>query len=204
MENGIPSIWALAKNRKSTGPNLICAAGAHLDPIRAVKSAIHELSNTMLMLHAKFEDGLEECEAMYHDPYRVQELADHSMLYGLPQAEERLQFLLEGRSSMRAFSEEFKQTIKNTDLTDDLKDVLEIFQRLNLDVIVVDQTSPETLRNGLYCVKVLIPGMLPITFGHHLTRLTGLERVCRVPAELGYTEQPLSFEQLNSHPHPFP
>ena len=43
MEHGIPSIWAMAKNRKEKGLNLICAAGAHLDPVRAVKSAVHEL-----------------------------------------------------------------------------------------------------------------------------------------------------------------
>jgi len=55
----------------------------------------------------------------------------------------------------------------------------------------------------LHCVKVLIPGMLPMTFGHHLTRLSGLERVLRIPAQLGYTGQPLTFDRLNQHPHPF-
>ena len=44
MEHGIPSVWAMAKNRKQKGLNIICAAGAHLDPVRAVKSAIHELA----------------------------------------------------------------------------------------------------------------------------------------------------------------
>jgi len=53
-------------------------------------------------------------------------------------------------------------------------------------------------------VKVLIPGMLPMTFGQHLTRVTGLERVLRVPMELGYSNQLLTPEQLNPHPHPFP
>ena len=76
----------------------------------------------------------------------------------------------------------------HADLTDDLQDILQVFRGLNLDVIVVDQTTPEIKRNGLYCVKVLIPGMLPMTFGQHLTRITGLERVLRVPMELGYTE----------------
>ncbi len=89
-------------------------------------------------------------------------------------------------------------------MTDDLKDVIQTFGRLNLEVIVIDQSTPETLRNGLYCVKVLIPGMLPMTFGHHLTRLAGLERVLTVPAELGFRKQRLAIDQLNPHPHPFP
>jgi ribosomal protein S12 methylthiotransferase accessory factor len=46
--------------------------------------------------------------------------------------------------------------------------------------------------------------MLPMTFGQHLIRLSGLERVLRIPAELGYADKPLAPEQLNRHPHPFP
>jgi ribosomal protein S12 methylthiotransferase accessory factor len=204
MEHGIPSVWAVAKNRKQKGLNLICAAGAHPDPIRAVKSTIHELAGMMLTLDEKLEANREKYEKMLHDPSLVQQMEDHGMLYGLPEAEERLQFLLDDHRPLRTFEEEFKRPTKSTDLTDDLRDILQRFRRLNLEVIVVDQTTPVTKRNGLYCVKVLIPGMLPMTFGHHLTRVTGLERVLRVPMELGYTKQPLTLEQLNPHPHPFP
>ncbi|WP_238178155.1 TOMM precursor leader peptide-binding protein [Paenibacillus contaminans] len=204
MENGIPSIWALAKNKKQKGINLICAAGAHQDPVRAAKSSVHELSGMMLTLNEKFHANREQYEQMYHNPWLVREMEDHSMLYSLPQAEERLQFLLERNRPLRTFQEEFNRTPVHTDLTDELKDVLLAFRKLNLDVIVVDQTTPELKRNDLHCVKVLIPGMLPMTFGHHLTRLTGLERVLKVPAMLGYTDQPLLPEQLNSQPHPFP
>jgi ribosomal protein S12 methylthiotransferase accessory factor len=204
MEHGIPSVWAVAKNRKQVGMNLICAAGAHPDPIRAVKSTIHELAGMMLTLDEKFEANRQEYEKFLHDPYSVKQMEDHGMLYGLPEAEERLQFLLDDHRPLRTFEEEFKRQTKSADLTDDLQDILQKFRQLNLEVIVVDQTTPVTKRNGLYCVKVLIPGMLPMTFGHHLTRVTGLERVLRVPMELGYTKQPLTFEQLNPHPHPFP
>jgi ribosomal protein S12 methylthiotransferase accessory factor len=184
--------------------NLICAAGAHLDPIRAVKSAIHELAGMMLTLDKKFEANREKYELMLNVPFLVQQMEDHSMLYSLPQAQERLQFLLDENRPLRTFDEEFKWKSRHADLTDDLKDILHVFRRLNLEVIVVDQTTPEIMRNGLHCVKVLIPGMLPMTFGHHLTRVTGLERVLRVPVELGYAKQPLTLEQLNPHPHPFP
>ncbi|PEJ33247.1 bacteriocin biosynthesis protein SagD [Peribacillus butanolivorans] len=204
MEHGIPSVWALAKNRKQKGLNIICAAGAHLDPIRAVKSAVHELAGMMLTLDEKFEENKEECERMFQDSSLVQQMDDHGMLFGLPQTEERLQFLLDDNRPLRTFDEEFKGKAKHSDLTDELQDILQEFRRLNLDVIVVDQTTPEIKRNGLHCVKVLIPGMLPMTFGHHLTRVTGLERVLRVPVELGYAKQPLKLEQLNPHPHPFP
>ncbi len=169
-----------------------------------MKGAIHELSGMMMTLDEKFEANRQEIEQMLHDPFRVRHMEDHSMLYSLPQAEERLRFLLDENRPLRTFDEEFKPKAGSADLTDDLKDILQVFHDLNLDVIVVDQTAPELRRNGLYCVKVLIPGMLPMTFGHHLTRLTGLERVFTVPVKLGYAKQPLKPEQLNPHPHPFP
>ncbi len=204
MEHGVPSVWAMAKNRKQKGLNIICAAGAHPDPVRAVKSAVHELAGMMLTLDEKFAANQEEYVQMLNDSSLVQNMEDHGMLYGLPQAQERLQFLLDDNRPLRTFGEEFKLKARHADLSDDLQDILQEFRRLNLDVIVVDQSTPETIRNGLYCVKVLIPGMLPMTFGHHLTRVTGLERVLRVPMELGYVKQPLTLEQLNPHPHPFP
>ncbi|OBY80775.1 bacteriocin biosynthesis protein SagD [Paenibacillus sp. KS1] len=204
MEHGIPSVWALAKNKKERGVNLICAAGAHPDPIRAAKSAIHELAGMLLTVSEKFEENREQYERMLHDPYQVVQMEDHSMLYGLKQAEERLDFLLNDDRPMQTFEEAFEPTSWNADLTDDLKAMLLVFRQLNLEVIVVDQTTPETLRNGLHCVKVLIPGMLPMTFGQHLIRLTGLDRVLRIPAELSYSPEPLSPEQLNPYPHPFP
>lgn len=204
MENGIPSVWALAKNTKPTGVNLICAAGAHPDPVRAVKSAMHELAGMMLTLDAKFEENRKQYMQMLHDPSKVRAMEDHSMLYSLREAEERLQFLLEDNRPLRTFEEEFKRGAAQPDLTDDLKNVLQAFHRLKLDVIVVDQTTPELQRNGLYCVKALIPGMLPMTFGHHLIRVTELDRVLHVPAQLGYVKEPLLLEQLNPHPHPFP
>jgi ribosomal protein S12 methylthiotransferase accessory factor len=204
MEHGIPSVLAIAKNRKQKGLNLILAAGAHLDPVRAVKTAVHELAGMMLTLDEKFEANQEEYVQMLQDSSLVKQMDDHGMLYGLPQAEERLQFLLEDTRPLRTFAEEFKWKSSLTDLTEDLETILQEFRRLNLDVIVVDQSTPETIRNGLHCVKVLIPGMLPMTFGHHLTRVSGLERVLKVPMELGYWKQPLTLEQLNPHPHPFP
>ncbi|GIN94807.1 hypothetical protein J6TS1_06770 [Siminovitchia terrae] len=204
MEHGITSVWGVAKNRRSKGLNLICAAGANPDPVRAVKSTIYELAGMMSRHDKKLEESRQKYEGMLLDPFAVRTMEDHGLLYGLPEAEERLNFLLHDHRPLRTFAEEFKQPPRNNDLKDDLQDILNRFRRLNLEVIVVDQTTPITERNGLFCVKVLIPGMLPMTFGHHLTRVKGLERVLRVPMQLGFMKAPLSYEQLNPNPHPFP
>jgi ribosomal protein S12 methylthiotransferase accessory factor len=204
MENGIPSVFAVAKNRGSKGVNLICAGGASPDPIKAVKSSIYELAGMMVRHDKILEENRQKYEEMLKNPFAVRSMEDHGLLYGLKEAEERLNFLLDNHRPFRTFAEEFKQFPENADLKDDLQDILQRFSQLDLEVIVVDQTTPITKRNGLYCVKVLIPGMLPMTFGHHLTRVKGLERVLHVPVKLGYTKQPLTYQQLNPHPHPFP
>ncbi len=204
MEHGIPCIWSMAKNRKAQGVNLICAAGAHPDPVRAAKSSIHELAAMALSLNERFEQNRHDYMRMLEDPFLVRAMEDHSMLYALPEAEVRFDFLLAGDRPLRTFGEEYGQRLWRPDLKDDLLALLRAFLGRGTDVIVVDQSTPETLRNGLHCVKVLVPGMLPMTFGYHLTRLDGLDRVLQVPAELGYAEKPLSPGQLNPHPHPFP
>lgn len=204
MEHGIPSVWAIAKNTKQTGMNLICAGGAHMEPVRAVKNAIHELAGMLLIMDEKFEENRKKYEQFLHDPYLVTQMEDHSMLYGLPEAEERLQFLLNNDHPLQTFDQMNHLPSSDTDLTVDLKHLLDRFAHLGLEVIVVDQTAPAIRKNGLHCAKVFIPGMLPMTFGHHLTRTAGLQRVRNVPMELGYTANPLAFEELNPHPHPFP
>ncbi|WP_028553027.1 TOMM precursor leader peptide-binding protein [Paenibacillus sp. UNC451MF] len=204
MEHGIPSVWGVAQNRKQSGMNLICAAGAHLDPIRAVKGSLHELAGMVINLDSKLEAKREACESMLHDSSLVWSMDDHALLYGLPQAEERLHFLLGGQRPLHRFDEQFKSRTVHADLTEDVKDIIQAFRRCDLDVVVVDVTAPEIERNGLYCVKVLIPGLLPMTFGHHYTRVTGLERIFKVPVQLGYAKHTLTPEQLNPYPHPFP
>ncbi|SHE49760.1 ribosomal protein S12 methylthiotransferase accessory factor [Seinonella peptonophila] len=203
MENDIPTIWALAKNRKSAGLHLICAAGAHLNPIQAVKSAIHEIAGMVNLHTGTHASDMQKCREMLTNPSLVQQMEDHSLLYGLPEAEERFDFLLDTRTPVQTF-DELRWAIDPNDITCDLRKMLTKFKDLDMNVIVINQTTPELKRNNLYCVKVLIPGMLPMTFGHHLTRLTGLDRVRNVPMQLGYVQRPLSLEELNPHPHPFP
>lgn len=204
MENGIPTVFVIAKNRRGHGLNLLCSAAAHLDPIRALKGALHETTGMLLQFDEMLDAQRETYRQMLRDPTLVTHMGDHSMLYGLPEAEDRLQFLLDADRPLQTLEEAFSWPHRHLDLTDDLQDLLQVFKRLKLDVTVVNQTSPEIARNGLHCVKVIIPGMLPMTFGYHLTRLEHLDRVLTVPMELGYTSKPLTKAALNPYPHPFP
>ena len=73
MEHGIPSVWAVAKNRRSKGVNLICAAGANPDPVKAVKSTIFELAGMMFRDDEKLETNRQKYERMLQDPFAVRD-----------------------------------------------------------------------------------------------------------------------------------
>lgn len=77
--------------------------------------------------------------------------------------------------------------------------------RAGLEVITVDQSEPGLReRFGLHCVKVVVPGALPMTFGHVNRRTLGLSRLLDVPHRLGRTARPVHHGELPLHPHPFP
>lgn len=77
------------------------------------------------------------------------------------------------------------------------------FRGEGMEVIVVDQTAPEHRAAGLHCCRVLIPGTLPLTYGHWRRRLRNLPRLRTLPYRLGHTQAPLAASSVNQLPHPF-
>jgi len=224
MEHGIPSILAIGINTPGGFPAFACAAGAHLDPYRAARSALHELAGAITMLCEQQETEREGLSDMLTDSSLVTQILDHVMLYSLPESIDRLHFLLDDQREIISFADAFPQACSNTfPLTErypfntefstaesnssrssSWEALLSAFRSLNLDILVVDQTSPEAASSGLSIVKVLVPGMMPMTFGHTMNRVTNLSRVLNVPMQLGYLCRPLRLDELNPHPHPFP
>ncbi|MBD0324589.1 MAG: YcaO-like family protein, partial [Aldersonia sp.] len=110
-------------------------------------------------------------------------------------------------NEVQSFQDAFEKSdlsVAQPDLAVDLDRVVARYLGTGLDVIVVDQTTPEQAAGDLRCVKVIVPGTLPITFGYRHQRTTGFERLTRVPWELGYAPRPLAAADLNPDPHPFP
>jgi ribosomal protein S12 methylthiotransferase accessory factor len=102
-----------------------------------------------------------------------------------------------------AFESFYYHPPERMDLRDDLEFLINYYLTHGIDVIVVDQTAPEHLPCGLRCVKVLMPGMLPMTFGQHNRRIVGFERLHQLPFTLEYQNHPLTETEINPHPHPF-
>jgi ribosomal protein S12 methylthiotransferase accessory factor len=209
LEQGIPCVWTMATSPEDGDPNqprMVCAAGSHLDTERAVVNALSELGPILTDMIARYPQEADQARKMVTDPTLVATMHNHSTLYGTPQAFDRLDFLTTGTdvrnlADIRASRHDM---FGHADLTDDLNEALGRYLNSGLDVIVVDQTTDEHRAGGFACVKVLIPGTVPMTFGYHNRRVDGLPRLYNIPHKLGYRSRPLHHDELNPHPHPFP
>jgi ribosomal protein S12 methylthiotransferase accessory factor len=209
---GIPAVVAVCQYRGSGpgAPRTFLAAGAHHDPRAAIRSAVVEVVTTVHAAarrsqHSDRPYAPERLRPMLTEPELVLGLEDHVGLNALPEAQPRLEFLfadtpeLDWREAWPGAPEPVR------DLTVLLVRTVERLADLGLEVIAVRQDEPGVReRLGLHSAKVVVPGSLPMTFGHVNHRTRGLPRLLEVPYRLGRTERILSYDELTIHPHPFP
>ncbi|WP_376796039.1 TOMM precursor leader peptide-binding protein [Thermogemmatispora sp.] len=203
----IPCFWVMAvdEQQRPTYPRVLCAAGSHLLPEKALINALQELAPIVGSHISLYRQEEERARSLLADSSRVTQMRDHALLYCLPEAFERLAFLYQTpRTQTFATAFEGDQPLSHTDLREDLLAVMARYLRSGIDVIAVDQTTPELALEGFRAVRVLMPGMLPMTFGHHARRCSGLTRLYQLPYQLGYAARPLTEADLNPYPHPFP
>ncbi|WP_327287161.1 TOMM precursor leader peptide-binding protein [Streptomyces sp. NBC_01198] len=208
LEHGVPSVALLAVDRSTDPlrPAVMCAAAAHPDPEHACWSALTELALLVAHLPVRYPAERARAAAMAADSDLVTAMTDHELLYGHRDTLPRWDFLLDrGSAGQRTFEDSFTgRPAPAADLRDDLTGLLDRYRRAGLDVVAVDQTGPEQRAAGLSSVRVIVPGTLPMTFGHRNRRLTGLPRLRTVPMLLGHRGDPLPEDEISPYPHPFP
>ncbi|TLS42107.1 TOMM precursor leader peptide-binding protein [Streptomyces montanus] len=207
VEQGLPCVWAIAVDRTNDGDRAraVCAGGSHLVPERAVLNALCELGPILASVDRSYAQHRRRVTAMAADSSLVQTMGDHSLVYADPSVFCRLEFLFSSpeRRSLEAMAAR-SIPISADDLTKDVRHAIDRYLRTGLDVLVVDQTTLEQRAGGLACVKVVVPGTAPMTFGHEMRRVDGLSRLFDVPRLLGDPAPPSTVAGLNPFPHPFP
>jgi ribosomal protein S12 methylthiotransferase accessory factor len=207
VEYQLPCFWVMAvdPSEHPDRPRALCAAGSAIDPERGVFNALQELTTFIDARLASYPSERGRAESLVQNPSLVRQMADHGLLYSHPDAFSRFDFLLRA-PRLRRFSEldDTWRWPRYADLTDDLREMVARFLAVDLDVVVVDQTTLEHRACGFSCVKVIVPGALPMTFGHDARRVDGLPRLYEVPQRLGHRSARLHAAEVNPHPHPFP
>ncbi|WP_030390097.1 TOMM precursor leader peptide-binding protein [Streptomyces sp. NRRL S-241] len=208
----VPAVLAVCRYEGGhrQAPRMFLAAGAHHDPRAAIRSAVAEVvTNVLEAPHRSFTQGgprdAERLRPMLEHPELVLTLDDHVGLGTLPEAAPRLEFLFADTPAVPVAEAWPGAPEPVPDLSDLLTGTVERLARAGLEVITVDQSEPGLRdRFGLHCVKAVVPGALPMTFGHVNRRTLGLTRLLDVPHRLGRTPRPARHGELPLHPHPFP
>lgn len=209
---GVPAVVALCRHRsqRTAAPRAFLAAGAHHDPRAAIRGAVTEVvTNVCDAAHRVLAPGRrrdpERLRPMLQRPELVVTLDDHVGLNTLPEALPRLDALVADAPPLdwRAAWPGAPEPV--ADLTALLTATVGRLARTGLEVVAVRQDEPGIRdRLGLHCVKVVVPGALPMTFGHVNHRTRGLPRLLEVPYRLGRAPRPPHYDELAIHPHPFP
>lgn len=204
MEHGIPSVWVMAIHEAEDGPCIMAGAGAHLSLTQALKGALYEVLGLALRTRHSYRDQRERALAMLSDPMLVRAMEDHALVNSLPEARSRFSFLLD-QPSPRPFREVNNLPWQGgDDLRQDLGWMVHQILQTGLDVIVVDQTMSELRRGQFVCVRVIVPGLLPMTFGHMFRRVAHLPRLYAPSITTIYKSDTSSLDEVGLVPHPFP
>jgi ribosomal protein S12 methylthiotransferase accessory factor len=212
-EFAVPAVWVVAVGVGGSHAASMSAGGASHDPERALLSALSDLATNVVWYERRAPrpaDRRQEAKRlrnMLASSEEVRTAEDHVALYTLPEASERLSFLFDPSRAGVPFEEAFvgwQERWSCPDLTECLNELLSHILSLGLDVLAVDQTSPEQRELGFRTVKAVVPGTLPMTFGHLYHRTRGIRRLLTVPVRLGYWSRPKRYQDLEILPHPFP
>jgi ribosomal protein S12 methylthiotransferase accessory factor len=203
----IPVVIAVAVRRDERPGKLLLAAGASFDPEDAIRGALCEVGAYMSGFDYRVEKKMELLQHLSQDVRRVSNLEEHALLYGLPEMLDNARFLYQNPQVLpieEAYRQWNRARPENLDLLADLQYCLQLVQKLKMDVIVVDQSCPQEEQVGLKTACVIVPGLMPITFGYYRERAQELPRLRTVPRTAGFLEKDFDPALMNTIPHPFP
>ena len=207
----VPVVTAVAVRRDGGTGALCFGAGAGLDPESALDSALCEIATDAVNLADRTRRRERQLRRMAANFDEVRQLHDHPLLYGLPEMARHADFLLGRpggpppvRRSMADLYGDGSVPQVSSDLRDDLRQCLDWVAGAGFDVVAVDQTLPEQRDIGLHTVSVIVPGLIPIDFGHLRQRAPHMPRMRTALRKAGLRHHDLLPADINPAPHPFP
>ncbi|CAL9411064.1 TOMM precursor leader peptide-binding protein [Streptomyces sp. enrichment culture] len=198
---GLPVVWVIAVNEKNPFPATFSSAGSGAEPEAAIRGALREVAQ---LVTNPVDWTREQVERMAEDPWLVEELEDHVRFSSIPETRDRALAGLGGPAV--TLEEAFPdwpgrlERAAGGDVRGTLEFVSSLFADAGLGrIVVVDQTSREHADAGIAVARAVVPGIVPMCFGHAQQRLDGLPRL---RAALRGTDQ--EHRAIPYDPHPFP
>jgi ribosomal protein S12 methylthiotransferase accessory factor len=191
----VPTMFCVATGMSRRGPFLTVGAATRHSEREAILKAMKEACQG-----AAWAWELMESRADWHplpDFSNLEIFEDHVRLYCEPEMMPHMDFIM--KTARHRVISGPEPPAKGPELV--LQKTLDELARYELEAVAVDLTTPEIAELGFCSVKVLVPGLAPLTAKHVLPALAS-RRYTEVPVRLGLTDS--VHYDWNPAPHPFP
>ncbi|OLZ47261.1 YcaO-like family protein [Amycolatopsis keratiniphila] len=186
---GVPSIFAVRIDRRSTAVRHVAICASNLDPVQAAVNAFREV----LSCHIAFLPRIDSTPERAEDCYRTM---DGALFTAHADRSEAFEFLLSGtrKRPLSALPAPPAGTSAES-----LRWLSGRLTAVGTDAYVVDLTTDEAAAVGMTAVKAIVPGLQPMSFVRKAQFLAH-PRLYTAPAAMGY---PVRDEaDLNPWPQP--
>lgn len=177
----IPVFAAVTRRSDRSVEDIVLGYGAHFDAKIAISRALTEVNQILPnVLFAKADGSTQyppSADGLAVDWWKTATLSDQP-------------YLVPSKSIAAKVSGDYRE-IASDDLLEDVKLCQQIVENNGLEMLVLDQTRPDI---GLRVAKVIVPGM------RHMWKRLAPGRLYEVPVKMGWLQEPLTQEQLNSFP----
>lgn len=196
---GLPVFFVLLVGDSNHGRMVNAGCCANLSPHSAALKSLVEAAQGRPYLRFAFTQNPEwQCAPDFSN---IRDFDDHARVYTKsPQSFGALDFITSDRPTKR-LSE--MPDLSTGSVNGDIEVCLAHLGKHDIDVIVVELTTPDVEEVGFKVVRVITPG-LQLLHGDHLRPFLGNARLYGLPAALGYREGLMKEEELNTYPHPLP
>ncbi len=206
-EFGVPVVVLVSTSDDPAEPATLSTAGCALTVSSALLGAVQEMAAAAPAISVNYRaHPQDELIRAFEQPERVRHMTDHALVAALPRARERFGFLLEQPNGPTSTVESpvLGLLTPQGDIAADLAAMLTVGERAGREVFVADHTTVELHRLGLRCVKAVVPGTAPMTFGHLHRRLPSAATIRAFQLRNGVDPAQASMREVWHEPHPFP
>lgn len=195
---GVPTVLAI--HRGDGEGSVRYAMGAASGPTiqSAWDKGVRECFQGVTLLKYLYEGTRDRTFAPDFSDIRTPE--DHSRLYLDPGVAEQAAFL-ESSDEVRDVRD--VEPLEGESPAEVIASICSRLESAGTSAYAVDITTPDVAEAGLCAAKVISPELQPIDFGHG-ERFLGGRRLYEAARELGLRDAPLTIDDLNPFPHPFP
>jgi ribosomal protein S12 methylthiotransferase accessory factor len=184
---GVPTVLGIQTSPHNKDVSTLVSCSTATNMAEAVAKAIRDMSAIRCTFRTK--RAIPDCWDDFTD------LLHGATLMAMGSSADAFNFLIQTKANRRLSS-----YAGPNEATNALKQVLCALRRKGLDTYVIDLSLDEAILSGMRVLRVLIPGLQPISFRYR-ARYLGHTRLYHAPECMGYPVLPEA--QLNHWPLPF-